>query len=320
VAALALNEGEFAARLREAGVPVTVESESGKGFPALVAGVRRHARDADLLHAHRYKEDVLAMLSGRPWISTQHGLPESFSGLAALRSRGLLGLDLCAKRLSARRVIAVSGDVAAWLSPRVGSRRLVIASNGIADPSARIGLTPWSERPLRVGVAARLAPVKAIDLAIDVVAACTHVELEILGDGPERDQLVRRALASGAGDRIRFLGFQRDPLPRIAQWRALLVTSLHEANPVSVLEALALGTPVFSADLAGVAEILAGRGGWIVPGRDPVRWAQRLEDALTGPGGSAVSAGGRQRYLEAFSAAGAAERMEAIYREAVTAN
>src|SRR5690606_5551582 len=112
--------------------------------------------------------------------------------------------------------------------------------------------------------------------------------------------------------------FERDPGPRIAHWRALLVPSLHEGNPMAVLEALAWGTPVLAGPLPGVAEILGGRGGWLLPDRDPAHWARtlarRIDDAAAG---AAASAAARARFLEAFTAEAAAARMVRIYRAAL---
>ena len=65
-------------------MPVVVVSEAGRRFSALVAAVRRQLADADLVHAHRYKENLLAALSGRPWVAIQHGAAPSAS--AAWRS------------------------------------------------------------------------------------------------------------------------------------------------------------------------------------------------------------------------------------------
>ena len=314
-----LNPGELADRVRRAGVETIVEAEARRPFPALLRAVRRHLDDADLVHTHRYKENLLAGLSGRPWVATQHGRPEPFRGLASLRMAVVSRLDLWAKRRSARRVIAVSGEIEDWLAERIGAERVTRVWNGIEDPAT--APRPWAERPRRVGAVARLDPVKGLELAVDAVARCPGLELEVLGEGPARAALERRAAASGAGERIRFLGFEADPLPRIAGWRALLLPSLHEGNPISVLEALALGTPVVAAPLPGVAEILDGRGGWLQPGRDAAAWARALGEILDDDdGGERASASARARFLEAFTAAHAAERVAGLYRELLEAS
>lgn len=316
--AVVLNDGVLAERLAARGWLAGIEAERGRSFAALLAGVRARLAQADLVHAHGYKQDVLAALSGRPWVSTQHGRPEPWHGAARLRMATYGALDRALQRWAARRVIAVSAEVERWLRPRVGQARLVRAWNGLVDPLPDGGIVPWRERPRRVGVLARLHPVKQVERAIVAVARCPDVELEIVGDGPEAPRLRALAAASGAGARIAFAGFDPEPGPRLARWRALLVTSLHEGNPIAVLEALARGTPVLAGPLPGIAEILAGRGGWCLPDREAETWRAalaRLRDDASD--GAAVGAAGRARFLEAFTAAAAARRIRAVYDEAL---
>lgn len=319
--ALVLNRGELASRLAAAGIEVTLEPEAGRGFCALACAVRARLADADLVHAHRYKEDVLAALSGRPFVATQHGRPEPFAGAAAVRMGVYGALDRLARR-RARALIAVSPEVAEWLAARAGRTPVFVAPNGIDTPAAAAAAAPWPERRRCVGVVARLVPVKDVGLAIDAVAGARGVTLEIVGDGPERAALEARARARGAGDRIRFLGFEPSPPERVAGWRALLVTSHHEGHPIGVLEALAVGTPIVSAPLRGVAEVIDagvdGRAGWTLPDRDPARWSQALvqivEDDVAGLAASRLA---QRRFAAAFTADAAAERVLAIYRAAL---
>ena len=200
-----------------------------------------------------------------------------------------------------------------------------------ADLSRWLLLQLGRGMPPRVGVLARLVPVKGIELAIDSVVRCPGLELEIVGDGPERPFLERRvsALPGDVAGRIEFVGFDPEPLPRVARWRALLVTSHHEGNPISVLEALALGTPVISGNLRGVADILGGpedrrgsglRGGWSLPDRNPQTWAAVLEGiAKAEPQARQASQAARERFLSAFTAEVPAQKLRALYAAAVGA-
>jgi glycosyltransferase involved in cell wall biosynthesis len=160
--------------------------------------------------------------------------------------------------------------------------------------------------------------VKGVALAVEAVEAYPELELEIVGEGPERDALQRRAVALGAAERIRFVGFDPHPEARPRRWRLLLLTSLHEGNPISVLEALAWGTPVLSAPLPGVAEMLAGRGAGCSRIANARRWSaailRRIDDVATG---ARASAQGRARFLEAFTADAAAKRTARAYRSAL---
>lgn len=315
VSAVVLNEGELSSRLAAAGVDVAVEPEAGRGLRRLAAAVRGRLARADLVHAHRYKEDVLAALSGRPWVATQHGRPEPFTGAARHRMRVYEGLDLAAKRLSARAVVGVSEEVLRWLRPRVGAGKAVLGWNGIADPALVTPTPPWTSRAGRVGVLARLVPVKDVGLAIDVLARAPGLALEIVGDGPERGALEQRARASGAGDRIVFRGFDPSPLAHVGAWRAVLVTSHHEGNPIGVLEAIALGTPVVHPGLPGVTEILAGADAGNAGSREPGALASALVAIVHDEArGRAASEAARARFLEAFTAERAAARMAGLYR------
>jgi glycosyltransferase involved in cell wall biosynthesis len=311
-----LNPGVLADRLAARGLLAAVEPEHGRSFGALRRAVAARLSGADLVHAHGYKQDVLAGLSGRPWLSTQHGRPEPQRGLARVRMAGYSALAIALQRARARRVVAVSSEVARWLGPRVGRAKVVCAWNGIPDPTPG-GVAPaWKDRPRRVGALCRLFPVKNLELAVRAVAGLPDLELEIVGDGPEAPRLRALASALGAGDRVSLAGFDPEPGARLARWRALLVPSLHEGNPLAVIEALAWGTPVLAAPLAGVAEMLDGRGGTCLPDREPRTWQAALERMLAGDG-DAIAQAGRARFLEAFGADAAARRMLRIYRDAL---
>ncbi|MCH2171081.1 glycosyltransferase [Myxococcota bacterium] len=321
VRAVVLNEGTLAGALRKADIETEVVPESSRGFPSLARAVRRALAGSDLVHAHRYKETALAVLSGRPWVATQHGRPEPFSGLGGLRMRAYIGLDLTLKRQLARRVVAVSQEVEDWLRTRIGPGRSIHLGNGIEDPARTISAPDWAKRPGRVGILARLTPVKGIELAIDSLAQTEDLELEIVGDGPLREALEARVRDHGNSlvRRVEFVGFDPAPLPRVANWRALMVTSHHEGHPVSVMESLALGTPVLSGPLRGVEAMLKGEGGWILPDRRPETWSEQLQQmvGLEDRVGNELSHQARSRFTSTFGAERAAQAMLSLYREAM---
>jgi glycosyltransferase involved in cell wall biosynthesis len=106
--------------------------------------------------------------------------------------------------------------------------------------------------------AGRLTAQKALDLGIEA-ARRAGVELLIAGDGPDREALERIGYA-------RFLG----PLPRrgvLELFRAAdasLLSSAWENFPHTVVEALAVGTPVIATRTGGVAEVLGDEANGLV--------------------------------------------------------
>ena len=102
--------------------------------------------------------------------------------------------------------------------------------------------------------ACRLIASKRVALAIDAArAAGSRVRLAIVGDGPERAELEKRAEALGA--RVTFEGAlpRRDALAWIAAADVLLHPSEVEAAPTVIREARALGVPVVACDAGDVA-------------------------------------------------------------------
>jgi glycogen synthase len=97
------------------------------------------------------------------------------------------------------------------------------------------------------------------------------VELFVLGDGSERPALERDAETLGVSDRVRFLGAgTRDDVLRLFRAAdAVLVTSAWENLPHTVLEALAVGTPVIATAVGGIPEVVVdGENGLLVPPHD----------------------------------------------------
>jgi glycosyltransferase involved in cell wall biosynthesis len=86
--------------------------------------------------------------------------------------------------------------------------------------------------------------------------------LTLLGEGPLRAALEQLAKHRGVADRVRFVGFQKNPYPFFVQADAFVLSSRYEGFPNVVLEALACGTPVIATPApGGVAEIAELAGG-----------------------------------------------------------
>ena len=106
--------------------------------------------------------------------------------------------------------------------------------------------------------AGRLTAQKSLERALEAVAGADGVRLVIAGDGPERQSLEARAGELGIGDRVTFLGAQ--PRERILELfhaaDATILSSSWENFPHTVVEALAVGTPVLAMEAGGVSEVV----------------------------------------------------------------
>ncbi|NTV51809.1 MAG: glycosyltransferase family 4 protein [Candidatus Firestonebacteria bacterium] len=101
--------------------------------------------------------------------------------------------------------------------------------------------------------------------------------LKIIGDGPLREKLEQVARPHG---RIRFLGYlQGEALRReIRESLAVIQPSeLNENNPLSVLEAFALGRPVIGSNMGGIPELVKdGETGLVYPAKEAGELKQRM--------------------------------------------
>ena len=131
--------------------------------------------------------------------------------------------------------------------------------------------------------AGRLGPQKSLAVALEAVAAVPGVTLAIAGDGPDRAALERHAQELGLGERARFLGgLPRERVLRLFRAAdAALLSSSWENFPHTVVEALAVGTPVVSTAVGGVPEVVTdGENGLLVPPGDPAALADALARLL----------------------------------------
>lgn len=82
--------------------------------------------------------------------------------------------------------------------------------------------------------------------------------LVLIGDGPERDALSRLVSDLGLSDHVLFLGYQPNPFKFIARSGVFAFTSLFDAQPLALLETMALGCPIVAYDCpGGTREMLA---------------------------------------------------------------
>ena len=233
-------------------------------------GIARHVSHGrwDLVHCQGYHTFVppLAMAAAlqakMPYVLTFHsgGHPSATRN----RLRGMQREALQPLLARARRLIAVSNFEAEFFARelRLPSSRFATIQNGaaMAQPAEPVALDP--ERPVILSVG-RLERYKGHHRLIEalplVLAHIPGAQLHIVGAGQYEAELRRLAAASGLGSTIEIGSI--DPLDRAGMSRtlagasAVALLSEYEANPVAVMEALALRRRVLVADTSGLSEL-----------------------------------------------------------------
>ena len=115
---------------------------------------------------------------------------------------------------------------------------------------------------LLVGIVGRLVPIKNHTLFLNVASIFLKenvnidVKFIVVGDGELREALEAHVENLGLKNHVTFCGWRRD-LPEVyADLDVLALTSENEGTPVSIIEAMASGTPVISTDAGGVLDLL----------------------------------------------------------------
>jgi len=203
------------------------------------------------------------------------GTLDEFQHVGGVRTRLLRATRAAALR-RARHVFCPS----AYLRDRalgwgLDPERVSVLPNPAPDvPSLPAREQLRAERDLDGAVlafAGRLGPQKSLDVALEAVAAVPEVTLAVAGDGPDRGALEARARELGLDRRVRFLGsIPRDGVLRLFRAAdASLLPSSWENYPHTVVESLAVGTPVIATAVGGVPEVVRdGENGLLVPAGD----------------------------------------------------
>ncbi len=333
--AVILNEGELSQRLMDGGVKVTVLNEDRLGSFTIMREMLRllKAIRPDVVHSHRQKENVLVSVANffatrSPCVRTVHGAPEHPVSVRHIgKYLAQLADSMCGKYLQ-QRVIAVSEELGTQLRQHFPPASVIVVKNGVNyDAIEQNAAVPEFRKAqpdaIHIGFVGRLEAVKRVDLFIDM-ALCVvknHAEQQfcfhIFGDGQLREQLESQHSRTTLGNALQFHGHRSDIATCIAGLDVLVMCSDHEGTPMTLLEAITLGTPVVAHHIGGLAELLADEsGGVLVRQHDAVGYADAVVSLLNNPQRlhELIEAG--QRHIrEHYSAAANASQMLSIYMD-----
>ena len=213
---------------------------------------------------------------GIPFVDIAHGAPSRWE-VAAARCHPDCYV---APTHVAERVMqaAVPGLVTRVISPGVDTHLFTPTGSRM-----ELGL----DAPVAIAVGA-LEPLKRMDLTIRAVAARGTGSLLLVGDGPQRQDLLDLGRNVLGPTRFHWRTATADEMPALYRSADLLVSaSRSEAFGLVYLEALACGLPVVTQDDPVRREVLADAACY-VESADPAAWAVQMEAALAVPNPSAA--------------------------------
>jgi len=316
---------------QQAGIPVhclSMRRAADWGVLSRLAGLLRRER-VDLVHAHLPVPGVLARLlrrrSGARWlVYTEHNVPSRYR----LPTRLLNAATYRANDA----VIAVSQEVATRVQRYVrgGRPRVVTIPNAIdADELAgqagsreaicrEFGFPPDARVVVHV---ANLVPKKGhrylLAAARRVIDREPRARFLLVGLGPLAESLAAEARRLGLNGQVVFTGFRPDAVALMGAADLVVLPSVHEGLPLTLLEAMALGRPVVASRVGGVPEVVrSGETGVLVEPMDVDALASQILTLL----GDAtlrerLGEGARQQVRRRYGMAQMVAAVEDVYRQ-----
>lgn len=302
-------EGDMMALARQLDVtPVVIPTLRNRiaplgDFLSLVRLIRLFLRERpEIVHLHLFKARILGGIAAR--LTRVPIVVETFHGtlFSEYYGPGIRRLLIQVERVLARWMVAIVA-----VSQAIGGElaRLKVAQQDkihvvplgldlqkFRDQSKARGLLRQelglaSGVPV-VGTVARLVPIKGLKFLVEAAANVTQavpgVHFIIVGDGSERSQLQQQVEDHGLNGKVRFLGWRSDLAHIYPDFDVVVLSSLNEGTPVSLLEAMAAGRPVVATSVGGVPDlVLNGHTGVLVPPRDAGALAEAITALLKDP-------------------------------------
>jgi glycosyltransferase involved in cell wall biosynthesis len=272
----------------------------------------------ELVHAHWWiPGGVSAWLARHPYVVTLHGTD------VALLERSLPARMLARRVLrGAAAVTAVSSYLAERAARTAGlDLGAIVVQPMPADTRAFDRTSRGSAGVATVG---RLTPQKRIPLLLEAMALLRagdrRLPLTVVGDGPERPALERRAAELGIADQTRFLG-ELPParIPdAIGDADVFAFPAQGEGLGLAAAEALLLGIPVVATrDGGGVTDIVPSNGAGRLVAPDARELAQAIAELAGDPERRRLAALAGAALRRRVEPATVAARFETVYQQAL---
>ncbi len=328
------HEFQITAKARAKGLTYYEVPERGRFDLRVVRMLRdivlRH--EINVIHSHDYKSDLFAYLL-RGWmssspvrlISTAHAWV-----LLGLKGELYRRLDLAIMRRFDHLIAVSHATKAEMVAGGVPADRITVVHNAIdtAVWAPGRGTDEFrSEMRLEgafpvIGYVGRINQEKDLFTWLRAFALVARrypsARCVLVGDGRgdnTKAELERLAEELGISHQVQFPGYRSNLQSVYAAFDVFVLSSRREGLPNCILEAMAMGLPVVTTDVAGAKELVKdGNTGYVVPIGDADGLAAALLKIVEDPAlRKRFGQAGRQRIESEFSFANRLRRIEDLY-------
>jgi len=325
------HTGPYESDLRAAGVPVTLIGKRWKIDPAAYAALRKEIRklSPDLVHTWLFAANCYGRQA-----AFAAGVKHVVAGERCVdpwKTWYELAIDRHLAQRTNKIVTNTRGVRDFYVDRGIAPDKFVIIANGMESVplrgsptreqlSAELGLPPDARL---IGAVGRLWPQKRYkDLiwAAELLhAARDDVHLLIIGDGPQRDALIRFRNDVNVRERVHFLGERSDVPELLPLLDCFWLGSEYEGQSNALMEAMLAGVPVVATDIPGNRDlVLPDQTGYLVPVGDAAAMARQTQLILDEVGRAArFGAAAQHRIRTEFSVEKMVQRHADLYQQLV---
>lgn len=291
------NQGELHKRLTKEGCNVNIIDEQRYGSFEIGRRIQEvlKVERPNIIHVHEYKSHITATLATLcsnkrcKIIRTIHGLTAIPWNRKCLKAGLIFLLENVLIMFKTDCLVAVSKTLEATFRKRFRSVRIAQINNAIPmvfnidEPRefvrSRFGIKPsvfW------IGTVARYVPVKNLDMLIEAAKHLHQMGMEfkvsIFGEGYLRSWLQEKINRYRLENIVRLNGHHDDIMPILQALDVFALTSKHEGLPMSLLEAMAVGTIPICTNVGGMKEVIEdNRSGFLIDARDVNALVNRIQ-------------------------------------------
>lgn len=288
-----------------------------KGFRKLI----HEGWKPDIIHVHVYSAGVPAIILGKiykiPVVITEHwtGFPRH-----ALRKLDILKARFAMNR--AKVILPVSKDLEKAIKAYGIKNKFEIVPNVVNSEIFYPPSQKANNKIKKMLFVALLSPIKGVPYLLQSMTQLKQKRqdfvLDIVGDGPNRDEYEKLLKELGLEKIVKFHGLKTKL--EIAEFMRnsdfFVLPSLWENLPCVLIEAMTSGLPIIASNVGGISEILNKENGILIQPKDIVGLSKAINymlDHYQDYSSEKIS----QYAKENFSYEAVGEKIDKIYKEAI---
>lgn len=265
------NTNFFTEELKKLSIPVFALSEERPYDLSTIQKLKRLVTEVkpDLIQTHAVKSHFLMRLSGLQrsilWIAFHHGYTST-----TWRTDLYNELDRWSLKAASQVVTVSRASLEQLTSKGINSAKIKVIHNAVLagysrDPGdasqvdalrASLGIPLGRRVILSVGRLSKEKDQVSLVEAISELRCSPHPYLLIVGEGPEKRTILKRAEVLGLTTRVILTGQQEHVGPFYALADVVVISSRSEGCPNVLLEALSVGVPLVATAVGGIPEMV----------------------------------------------------------------